>query len=89
MPNRAKLLESTAGCQPHLTGDEKGQAQIFRDRLLQAFGQPDCPAVDGTTAFRHTTAPPYPARFALVRAPHAAFVNEDFVRVSPRTPVAS
>ena len=24
----------------HITGDEKGQAQIFLDRLLQAFGQP-------------------------------------------------
>jgi len=28
MPSREKLAEFTAWCQKHLTGDEKGQAQI-------------------------------------------------------------
>ena len=39
MPSREKLIESTEWCQKHTTGDEKGQAQIFLDRLFQAFGQ--------------------------------------------------
>jgi hypothetical protein len=38
-------------CQKHITGDEKGQAQIFLDRLFQAFGQAGCLNVGGTTAF--------------------------------------
>ncbi len=37
MPNREKLQEFTAWCAKHITGDEKGQAQIFLDRLFQAF----------------------------------------------------
>ncbi|MBC7852101.1 MAG: class I SAM-dependent DNA methyltransferase [Pirellulaceae bacterium] len=36
----------------HITGDEKGQAQIFLDRLFQAFGQPGCLDVGGTPEFR-------------------------------------
>jgi hypothetical protein len=39
MPSREKLAEFTAWCQKNITGDEKGQAQIFLDRLFQAFGQ--------------------------------------------------
>ena len=39
MPSRDKLIEFTAWCAKHLTGGEKGQAQIFLDRLFQAFGQ--------------------------------------------------
>jgi hypothetical protein len=38
MPSREKLAEFITWCQKHITGDEKGQAQIF----LQAFGQPGC-----------------------------------------------
>lgn len=38
MPSRENLAECTAWCAKHLTGDEKGQAQIFLDRLFQAFG---------------------------------------------------
>ena len=38
MPSRDKLIEFTAWCQKHITGDEKGQAQIFLDRPFQAFG---------------------------------------------------
>jgi len=35
-----------------MTGDEKGQAQIFLDRLFQALGQPGCLDVGGQTEFR-------------------------------------
>jgi hypothetical protein len=52
MPDREKLLEFTAWCQKHITGDEKGQAQIFLDRLFQAFGQSGCLDVGGATEFR-------------------------------------
>jgi len=39
MSSREKLVEFIAWCQKNITGDEKGQAQIFLDRLFQAFGQ--------------------------------------------------
>ena len=52
MPNRDKLAEFVAWCEKHITGDEKGQAQIFLDRLFQAFGQPGCLDVGGVTEFR-------------------------------------
>ena len=32
----------------HITGDEKGQAQIFLDRLFRAFGQPGSLDVGGS-----------------------------------------
>jgi hypothetical protein len=38
MPSRDKLAEFTAWCAKHITGDEKGEAQIFLDHLFQAFG---------------------------------------------------
>jgi len=38
MPNRDKLAEFSAWCAKHITGDEKGEAQIFLDHLFQAFG---------------------------------------------------
>jgi SAM-dependent methyltransferase len=38
--------------QTHITGDEKGQAQIFLDRLFQAFGHPGVLDVGGQTEFR-------------------------------------
>lgn len=52
MPNRDKLAEFVAWCTQHITGDEKGQAQIFLDRLFQAFSQPGCLDVGGATEFR-------------------------------------
>jgi restriction-modification enzyme MmeI-like protein len=52
MPSREKLSEFTAWCRKNITGDEKGQAQIFLDRLFQAFGQSGCLDVGGTTEFR-------------------------------------
>ena len=52
MPDGTKLSEFAAWCQNHITGDEKGEAQIFLDRLFQAFGQPGCLDVGGATEFR-------------------------------------
>ena len=52
MPNREKLSEFAAWCQKHITGDEKGQPQIFLDRLFQAFGQPGSLDVGGHPEFR-------------------------------------
>ena len=52
MPSRDKLSDFTAWCGKNITGDEKGQAQIFLDRLFQAFGQPGCLDVGGHTEFR-------------------------------------
>jgi hypothetical protein len=49
MPSREKLAEFAAWCGKNITGDEKGQAQIFLDRLFQAFGQPGCLDVGGAT----------------------------------------
>ena len=47
-----KLREFVAWFQRHITGDEKGQAQIFLDRLFQAFGLAGYLDVGGTTEFR-------------------------------------
>src|SRR5947209_20286213 len=52
MASREKLAEFVAWSQKHITGDEKGQAQIFLDRLFQSFGQPGCLDVGGATEFR-------------------------------------
>ncbi len=50
---RTDRLESFAEwVDQHITGDEKGEAQIFLDRLFQAFGQPGCLDVGGTPEFR-------------------------------------
>lgn len=38
MPGREKLSEFADWCAKHITGDEKGEAQLFLDRLFQAFG---------------------------------------------------
>jgi len=40
MPGRDQLAEFTAWCSKHITGDEKGEAQILFDHLFQAFGHP-------------------------------------------------
>ncbi len=52
MPSKDKLAEFVAWCAKHITGDEKGQAQIFLDRLFQSFGQPGSLDVGGTAEFR-------------------------------------
>jgi SAM-dependent methyltransferase len=52
MLREEKLAEFVAWAQQHITGDEKGQAQIFLDRLFQAFGHPGVLDVGGQTEFR-------------------------------------
>jgi hypothetical protein len=52
MPGRDQLAEYTAWCARHITGNEKGQAQIFLDRLFQAFGQAGSLDVGGQPEFR-------------------------------------
>ena len=52
MPSREKLADFVAWCGKHVTGDEKGQAQIFLDRLFQAFGQAGSLDVGGSPDFR-------------------------------------
>ena len=36
---KQKIADFAAWAAQHITGDEKGEAQIFLDRLFQAFGQ--------------------------------------------------
>ena len=52
MSREEKLAEFVAWAQRHITGDEKGQAQIFLDRLFQAFGHPGVLDVGGQIEFR-------------------------------------
>jgi hypothetical protein len=54
MPSREKLAEFTAWCAAHITGDEKGEAQLFLDRLFQAFGQAGLKEAGATLEFRVT-----------------------------------
>ncbi len=49
---RAKLQTFVDWAAAHITGDEKGQAQIFLDRLFQAFGQPGSLDVGGEPEMR-------------------------------------
>jgi hypothetical protein len=52
MSREEQLSQFAAWVQHNITGDEKGQAQIFLDRLFQAFGQPGVLDVDGQIEFR-------------------------------------
>jgi hypothetical protein len=47
-----KLPAFAAWAQAHITGDEKGEAQIFLDRLMQAFGHAGSLDVGGEPEFR-------------------------------------
>ena len=47
-----KLAEFVAWAGRHITGDEKGQAQFFLDRLFQAFGQKGSLDVGGEPEMR-------------------------------------
>jgi hypothetical protein len=49
---KSRLQEFVDWAAAHITGDEKGQAQIFLDRLFQAFGQRGLLEVGGTAEFR-------------------------------------
>lgn len=51
-PRTEKLANFVTWAQAHITGDEKGQAQIFLDRLFQAFGHPGSLDVGGEPEFR-------------------------------------
>src|SRR5688572_8673437 len=46
------LTDFVTWCATHITGDEKGQAQIFLDRLFRAFGQKGSLDVGGTAEMR-------------------------------------
>jgi hypothetical protein len=49
---RSERLESfVEWVDQNITGDEKGEARIFLDRLFQAFAQPGCLDVGGTPEF--------------------------------------
>ena len=52
MSREAQLSQFAAWVRHNITGDEKGQAQIFLDRLFQAFGQPGVLDVGGQIEFR-------------------------------------
>jgi hypothetical protein len=49
---RERLQHFAEWASRHITGDEKGQAQIFLDRLFQAFAQPGVLDVGGEPEFR-------------------------------------
>ena len=49
---REKLAEFVTWVAAHITGDEKGQAQLYLDRLFQAFGQKGSLEVGGTPEMR-------------------------------------
>lgn len=49
---RNSLTEFVAWARDHITGDEKGQAQIFLDRFFQGLGHKGCLEVGGTPEFR-------------------------------------
>jgi hypothetical protein len=49
MPDWTKLSEFVAWCQKHITGDEKGEAQIFLDHRFLAFGYAGGLKVAGAT----------------------------------------
>ncbi len=49
---KSRLEEFAAWASAHITGDEKGEAQIFLDRLFQAFGRKGLLEVGGQTEFR-------------------------------------
>jgi SAM-dependent methyltransferase len=52
MSREEQLSQFAAWVRDNITGDEKGQAQIFLDRLFQAFGQPGVLDVGGQIEFR-------------------------------------
>ena len=56
VPNTDKLAEFAAWCAKHITGDEKGEAQLFLDRLFQAFGHAGLKEAGATLEFRVTKA---------------------------------
>src|ERR1019366_1058832 len=56
MSDGTKLAEFTAWCAKHVRGDEKGDAQLFLDRLFQAFGHAGLKEAGAALEFRVTKA---------------------------------
>ncbi len=52
MPSAEKLAGFVAWCRQHITGDEKGEAQFFLDRLFPAFGHAGLKEAGATLEFR-------------------------------------
>jgi hypothetical protein len=52
MPNDAQLKDFIAWYAEHISGDEKGEAQVFLDRLFLAFGQGGTLNVGGKPEYR-------------------------------------
>ena len=50
---KTRLQEFVAWSAAHITGDEKGEAQIFLERLFQAFGQKGLLEVRGQARIPH------------------------------------
>jgi hypothetical protein len=69
----ARIHDFVTYVRKHLSGDEKGEAQIFCDRLFQAFGHPGIKEAGG----QPVTAPGLPP---CVTDP-APFITEDCIRV--------
>jgi hypothetical protein len=49
---KSRLQEFVEWSATHITGDEKGQSQLFLDRLFQAFGRKGLLEVGGQPEFR-------------------------------------
>ena len=49
---KEKIAAFTAWAAEHISGDEKGEAQIFLDRLFQAFGQRGLREAGALSAYR-------------------------------------
>jgi SAM-dependent methyltransferase len=52
MPDHERLAEFVGWVERNIIGDEKGQAQVFLDRLFQSFGQAGSLDVGGKPEFR-------------------------------------
>lgn len=56
MPIADKVTEFVAWVQAHLTGDEKGESQLYLERLFQAFGHAGLKEARATLEMRVTKA---------------------------------
>ncbi len=65
-----KIKEFVAFVAKHIKGDEKGQAQVFLDRLFQAFGHAGVLEVGGE--FEYRVYPGKGTRFADLVWPSAS-----------------
>jgi hypothetical protein len=73
-----QLGEFVSYWRQHVRGDEKGEAQIFLDRLMQAFGYPDGikgAAGESEKRIRFTLHDKHPTRFADLALPGRALIE--------------